>query len=770
MKNINSSVFCRLCSLVVVSFFLCTISPICHAQSEYIQYVDPMIGTAGHAHSFPGATTPFGMIQLSPNNGFKNWDWCGGYHYSDSTISGFAHNHISGSGTTGLGDILFMPITGKVTINSGKENDLISGYRSRFSHDNETASVGYYSVLLEDYNVEVELTATERVGIHRYTCIDENTLNVIIDPTHLMVGRIINSGVELISDTEIRGFKHSVAHTDGERKVYFYAKFSKPILENQLIINDSLVLKTNVVEGVNTKSILRFEMLKGESLEVKVALSFVNYEGAKKNYHEEADNLNFEDAFALAQKKWDEKLSKIVISGSEKDKRMFYTAMYHSFISPNLISDVDGKYVIGGKTYISDFDQYSNFSTWDTYRALHPLYTIIEHDKTRDFVNSLTSRYTVSQVGLPGWELGGFDNITMIGYNAAAPMAEAILKKIQGIDIEGAYEAMKAAAFSLEKHSHNYDVNGMEYYIKDGFIPGEIGASVSKVTEQNYYDWAISKVASKLGKKEDAKFFEKRSLGFLELYHEKEQFLWPKLMDGSWLDMDLTSWDDLIRNYVSGNIWAYSAYTPHAMGAMINRMGGDRKYEKWLDQIMSDTTKLSGGLHVDISGFIGKYAHGDEPGHQMPYLYNYVGVPHKTQELVRQVTKTMYFDSPVGFVNNEDMGQMSAWYIFSTLGFYPVNPASLQYVIGTPHYKNAIIKTESGGVFEIKADKVSPTNIHIQSARLNGDDYPYTFIRHEDIMKGGILEFEMGESPSNWGSGKKVTSELVGNASRKSTK
>ena len=733
---------------------LLSISIHANAQKSEVtlgQYVDPMIGTSGHSHTFPGATTPFGMIQLSPTNGFKNWDWCAGYHYSDTIIKGFAHNHISGSGLTGLGDILFMPTTGIPKLSAGIESDPDAGYRSRFSHKNESARAGYYAVFLEDYNIQVELTATPRVGVHKYTCLKGDTLNVIIDPTHLMTGAIINTGLEFISDTEIIGFKHSIGASEGNRKVYFYAKFSKPFLENKLALNDSVKENEVVVNGPNTKSFVRFDVSNGESVEVKVALSFVDYDGAKRNYQAEAKNLTFAGALDLAENRWNEKLSKITVSGSEEEKRMFYTAMYHSFISPNSISDVDGNYIVEGKRFHSDFDHYSNFSIWDTYRALHPLYTIIEHAKTSDFVNSLISRHTVSKVGLPGWELNGYDNNTMIGYNAVAPVAEAILKDIPGIDSEEAYDAIKVAAFSSEKHSLNYDVNGMEYYSKDGFIPGEIGCSVSKTTEQNYYDWAIAQVASKLGRTADAALFEKRSFGFLELYNEKEQFLWPKLLDGSWLAMDLTSWDDLQQNYVSGNIWAYSAYTPHAMGAMINRMGGTKEYEKWLDRIMSDTTKLSGGSHVDISGFIGKYAHGDEPGHQMPYLYNYVGAPHKTQKLVRQVTQTMYFDNPEGFVNNEDMGQMSSWYIFSTLGFYPVNPASLQYEIGTPHYKYAKIKMENGKVFEIRADKVSSKNMYIQSVTWNGEAYPFTFIKHEDIMKGGMLEFEMGELPSDWG-------------------
>ncbi len=755
MKNTLIKLFACSC---VVALMACGGKKV--AESN-MQYVDPMIGTGGHGHTFPGATLPFGMVQLSPSNTWKAWDWCAGYNYIDSTIKGFAHNHISGAGLSGLGDILLMPTIGDLKLQPGTDEDPDSGYRSRFSHDNEKATPGYYSVLLSDYNINVELTTSIRVGFHRYTFNESGMAHIIIDPTHNTMETTMNSGVEILSDKAIRGFKKSNGAA-GVRTVYFYAEFSKPFENAGVAVNDE-VIEGKKAEDVNTRAFVDYNVKKGEQIEAKVALSYVSYEGAKKNFDAEAVNVDFDKALANAEKIWSDKMDKIEINGTLEQKRNFYTGLYHCLISPNIISDVDGNYVVEGKQYHSDFDMYSNFSTWDTYRALHPLLTIIEQDKTKDFVNSLTSRYTVSKVGLPGWELLGFDNVCMIGYNAVAPMAEAIMKDIPGIDVENAYDAMRAAAFSLEKHSPNYGNNGMQYYIKSGWVPAESKAAVSKTTEQNYHDWAISKVATKLGKTDDAKLFADRSKKFLELYNPETKYLWPKNLDGTWAEMDTTNWESLIPNYVSGNIWAYSGYTPHYMAGMIDKMGGKKQYEAWLDKIIADTTTLTGGMHVDISGFIGKYGHGDEPGHQMPYSYNFVGAPWKTQKLIHDITTTQYADTPDGLVNNEDLGQMSAWYVFSTLGFYPVNPVSLQYVIGSPHFTESTIHMENGKTFKVIAHNASDKNIYIQSAKLNGKDYNLPYINHSDIVNGGVIEFEMGDQPSKWASSEEVISQLEGN-------
>ena len=731
-------------------------------SQENIDFVDPFIGTGGHGHTFPGATVPFGMVQLSPSHGWKSWDWCSGYHYSDSIIKGFAHNHISGAGLAGLGDILVMP-SNQMHLQAGTEEDVDAGYMSRFSHKNEKASAGYYSVLLDDPQVKVELTTSKRIGYHRYTFLDAGEGYVIIDPTHQIMESIQGSELEILSDTEIRGYKHTEGE-GGNRKTYFYAKFSKPFTASGLAQGGKALSDQKQLNHKNTLAWTKFQVKRGEQIELKVALSMVNYEGAKKNYEAEIKVAsNFDQALAQAQNLWREKLNKISITGSNTQKRIFYTALYHSFISPNLISDIDGQYVIEGKTYQSEFDQYSNFSTWDTFRALHPLFTIIEQDKTADFVNSLSSRYSVSKVGLPVWELMGHDNVCMIGYSTTSPMADAILKDIPGIDQKQAYEAMKAAAFSFEKHSPNYDKNGMQYYVNLGYVPGDIGSSISKTTEQNYYDWAIGQVAQKLEQDKDALMFDERSRSHLNLFHPEKKYLMPKALTGEWQEVGLNHWDKLIPHYVSGNIWGYSSYVPHYMAGVIDKMGGREKYADWLNRVFTNQTQIEGAQHVDISGFIGKYAHGEESSQHMPYLYNYLGQPWKTQEIIREITHTFYKDTPDGLINNEDLGQMSSWYIFSTLGFYPVCPGSKQYIIGSPHYKEARINTESGNVFTIKAPQASSKNIYIQSVKLNGKSHHLPFITHEQIMQGGVLEFELGTKPSQWGTDETHVCQIYGN-------
>ncbi|MGQ1788297.1 GH92 family glycosyl hydrolase [Saccharicrinis sp. GN24d3] len=734
-------------STLILGFWACQ-----NRSQRPIDYVDPMIGTDGIGHTFPGATVPFGMVQLSPSNDFKSWNWCSGYHYSDSVLKGFAHTHISGAGLAGLGDILLMPMVGEVKLNPGTEEDPESGYRSRFSHDREKASAGYYSVMLDDYDVHVELTASERVGCHRYTLGKEGRLNVIIDPTHNIMEKVLDTGVEFLSETEFRGYKKCDGEA-GERTVYFYAKFSKPVSGYGLAKDDEIITEVFKLNGNNTKAFVQFDLQSDEALEVQVALSFVSYKGAKANYEAEVKGNSFEETLAEAKHKWSEKLNKIHVKGtSESDKRIFYTGMYHSFISPNLVSDVDGKYWLEGKAYPSKIPQYSNYSTWDTYRALNPLFTIIEQGKTAEFVNSLTSRYTETKVGLPVWECLGHDNVCMIGYNAVSPLADAALKDIPGIDKEKVYQAVRAAAMSLEKHSPNYDKNGMAEYIRLGYVPAELNCAVSKTTEQNYYDWCISQLAKKLGNQNDAALFAERSMGYKNLYHPVKKFLYSKYTTGEWREMNPKVWDDLIANYVSGNIWGYSAYVPHDVNGLIELMGGKEVFALWLDDIFADTTQIGGHTHVDISGFIGKYGHGDEPSQHMPYLYNYAGQPWKTQEKVRQVINDFYFDLPDGLVNNDDLGQMSAWYIFSSMGFYPVCPGDMKYIIGSPLFKEVVLNLENGKQFKVKAKNKPKENIYIQSVMLNGQPYTKTYLTHDQIMDGGELICIMGSTPNkDWG-------------------
>lgn len=729
---------------------LLSISILGPVQSQNIDYIDPMIGTDGIGHTFPGATTPFGMVQLSPSNDFKAWNWCSGYHYSDSILKGFAHTHISGPGLAAGGDILLMPTSGKLQLIPGTEDNPDSGYRSRFSHDKEKASAGYYSVFLDDYNINVELTATPRTGIHRYTFQDGGTGNVIIDPTHNIMEKVSMTCVEIVNSTTVKGYKFNSWGEAGKKTIYFVAEFSKSFDAAGVGKNGNMLPNDKKIESPSTIGFVTYKDLKkDEKIEVKVGISYVSCDGAANNLKAETHNKDFDTVHAEARSMWEDKISKIDITGVDKTiMRTFYTAMYHSFISPNLISDVDGKYVVEGKLMSSSIPQYSNYSTWDTYRALHPLFTIIEQEGTRRFISSLVSRHADANLTLPGWECQGFDNVCMIGYNTVSVISDAILKNIPSIDQQAAYAAMKNAALDLNKHSPNYDKNGMEDYIILSYVPDIFSASVSKTAEYNYFDWTLSQVAKKLDKDKEAQYFYDRSLGYRNLYDKNTGYLLPKSADGKTIAIDTTSWKSLIRNYVSGNIWGYSSYAPHDMKGLIGLHGGASKFSRWLDYIFSSEIDIQGDQHVDISGFIGKYGHGDEPSHQMPYLYAYAGEPWKTQRIVHQILTELYSDKKDGLINNEDLGQMSAWYIFSSFGFYPVCPGDLKYILGSPLLKEATINLENGKTFSISCENYSPKNIYIQKVMLNGKEYSKNYIFHDDIMNGGNMIYIMGDTPN----------------------
>jgi len=734
--------------IIAIVFVACSCSD---QEANNLDMVDPMIGTDGTGHTFPGATVPFGMVQLSPSNDFKGWAWCSGYHYQDSVLKGFAHTHISGAGLTGLGDFLFMPTTGEPKLLPGSEAEPETGYRSRFSHKRENASPGYYQVHLDDYDIRVELTAGRRSGYHRYTFKKEGAGNVIIDPTHSVGEAVIDAGVEFLSDTELRGFKKSTGDAGTPRTVFFYARFSKPFSAKGVYENGRLVKEKEKVNAPDARAYVRFNVEKGEKIEAGVALSFVNQKGAEENFEHETAGYSFDEALKNARDLWKEKLEKFDIEAqSKEDERTFYTAVYHSYISPNLIADVNGNYIIEGEKYGEDPDHYSTFSTWDTYRALHPLFTIIDNKSNARFVQSLVSRHFVQKVGLPLWEFIGHDNKCMIGYNTVSPMVEAVLKNNEGVDAEKVYEAVTAAANNTDpsKSSVVYGLNGMEGYLKMYRVPGEINTSVAKTTEQNYFDWCIAQLAKKLGKMEEYEYYKTRSLGYRDLFHPEHKKLWPKYASGKWRAMDTTSWYDYEMNYVSGNIWGYSSYVPHDVSGLSNMIGGPGAFAHWLDDVFSDTVTLKGKKHVDISGFIGKYGHGDEPSHHMTYLYNYTGKPWKTQEKVRRVMRDFYSDEPDGLVNNEDLGQMSAWYVFSALGFYPVNPCGLYYDIGSPRVEKGTIHLENGKSFTVIARNNRENNVYIESATLNGEPFNRNYITHEEIMQGGVLKMTMGPEPN----------------------
>ncbi|GGC13219.1 alpha-1 2-mannosidase [Parapedobacter defluvii] len=720
----------------------------CSQKTDVLDCVDPFIGTDAHGHTFPGATTPFGMVQLSPSNDAKGWGWCSGYHYSDSVLKGFAHTHLSGTGLAGLGDILLMPTMDPVQTDAGTEKNPESGYRSRFSHDEEGASPGYYWVHLLDDDIRVELTCTPRVGFHRYTFNRAGKGNIIVDPTHHIYETVEKTEIEMISDTEIRGYKQSDG-AGGNRKVYFYAKFSKPFTAYGIAVGDSMIHEKGTKTGHSIKAYGSFNVQRGESIEVKVALSFIGYEGAKKNFEAEAADKNFDEVREGAADKWREKLSKIEVKGgTRKDKRIFYTGLYHAMIAPNLINDVDGNYCIEGKVYTDTANQYSTFSTWDTFRALHPLLTIIDPQITKEIVNSLISRHFDSKVELPIWELCGYDNACMTSYTPTSVIVDAVRKGIPGIDPERAYQAVKAASLYDPKASYYAGGQILPWLKKYNYVPSHLVQSVTHTMEYAYQDWCIYVLAKELNKIEDTAYYKKRSQSYLNLYRPEKGYFWPKDTLGNWTDVNLTDWHNMQAHYITGNIWGYSTFIPHGMDKLIELKGGKEKFCAWIDAIISDTTHIEGDVHVDLSGFIGKYGHGDEPSHQMPYLYNYGGQPWKTQALVRRVMDTFYADTPDGLVNNEDCGQMSAWYIFGALGFYPFCPADNLYTLGSPLFEEVIIHLGGGKTFTIAAKNASGNNKYVQQAHIDGFPLEQPFIRHEDIQRGGRLEFIMGAHPA----------------------
>lgn len=689
-----------------------------------ISYVNPFIGTGGHGHTYPGATVPFGMMQLSPDTRLDGWDGCSGYHYSDEYIYGFSHTHLSGTGVSDYGDILLMP-TNDVVFNNGADGK--KGYRSHFSHENEVAEPGYYQVHLDDTNIDVELTVSKRSGVHKYKFPAETKQVVMLDLEHR--DELLDFYINQEDKYTISGYRHSKAWAT-KQMVFYYMVFSHPIKS---------------VEYNKDRSIAGFELDNPENnfVTIAVGISPVDVKGAEKNVATEIGNKAFQEVKIDAQNEWEEKLEKIVIEGTNSDdKTNFYTSMYHAMIAPNLYQDVDGRYR-GMDLKIhqtKDFDYYTVFSLWDTYRAAHPLYTILEQERTNDFINTFLAKYDEGGI-MPIWDLSACYTGCMIGYHAVPVIADAYLKGIQGYDVEKAMEAMK--------HSATRDKLGLESYKQFGFIPvEEESESVSKTLEYAYDDWTIAQMAKAMGKQEDYKTYSKRAQFYKNIFDPTTQF-----MRGRFRNTWFSPFDpyEVNFNYTEANSWQYSFYVPQDISGFIELMGGKQALENQLDKLFTAKQETSGRNQADITGLIGQYAHGNEPSHHMAYLYNFVNKPHKTQEKVRQILKELYTNTPDGISGNEDCGQMSAWYIFSSLGFYPVTPASNQYIIGSPLFEKATINLESGKSFTIVAESLSEENKYIKQAYLNGKKHPYSYIDHQDIVNGGSLVFEMTNIPTNWG-------------------
>ena len=703
---------------------------------EPVSYVDPFIGTGGHGHTYPGATVPFGMVQLSPQTRLDGWDGCSGYHFTDSIMYGFAHTALNGTGVSDYGDILIMPVVGEPVF---KNTD----YSSPFSKRNEIAEAGYYRVLLDKPDVLAELTATTRVGYHRYTFQASDAANIIIDLQHR--DHVLESWIEFVSDTEIRGMRRSTNWAK-DMVWYFHMEFSKPFSRKGIAINDTLQEAIQRAEGTNIKAFAGFSTEAGEQIEVKVSLSAVDSDGAYKNLSAEIPGWNFDEIRKQSQDTWNKELSKIKVKGGSKDQnKVFYSAMYHAFLQPNTFMDVDKRYrgIDRNIHTAADFTNYTVFSLWDTYRTWHPLMTIIEQERTNDFVKTMLNMYDKGGL-LPVWELAGNETWCMIGNHGISVIADAWMKGIRGYDGNKALQAMV--------HSASQDHFGLDVYKKYGYIPGDKEhESISKTLEYAYDDWCVAVMAKDMGRDDIYREYIRRAQSYKNIFDPSTGFMRPRL-NGSWLtpfDPTTVDW-----HFTEANSFHYSYYVPQDVTGFYELHGGKDKLAAKIDELFNTEVEVGGRDMKDITGLIGQYAQGNEPSHHMAYLYNFVGQPWKTQQRVRQIMDEFYTPQPDGLIGNEDCGQMSAWLIMSAMGFYPVTPGQPEYVIGTPWFPEMEINLENGKVFKITANKVSKQNCYVQSVTLNGEAYPKSYILHNDIMNGGHLVFEMGSKPNeSWGVG-----------------
>ena len=695
-----------------------------------VNYVNTFIGTSGHGHTYPGATLPFGMMQLSPDTRLEGWDGCSGYHYSDEYIYGFSHTHLSGTGVSDYGDVLLMP-TNRVVFHNGADGK--PGYRAHFSHSNEKAAPGYYSVKLDSTDIKVELTTTYRAGMHKYVYPTADNQYLILDLEHR--DKLLSGSIEKVNDYELRGHRFSEAWAKDQR-LFFHIKYTHPLL-GDIGLSEAL--------SYGRKAALQFDNPNNEPVYIAIGISAVDAEGAQKNLETEIGEKSFETLREEATKIWEKQLEKIIVeSPSKDDKTNFYSALYHTMIAPNLYSDVDGRYR-GMDLEIhtaEDFDYYTVFSLWDTYRAAHPLYTLIEQNRTDDFINTMLAKYEEGGI-IPIWDLAANYTGCMIGYHGIPVIADAYLKGIRGYDAEKAFEAMK--------HSAEQNHLGLAHYRSLGFIPvEEESESVSKTLEYAYDDWTIAQMAKAMGKSDDHIEYIKRAQFYKNVFDPESGFMRGRFRNSWFAPFDPF---EVNFNYTEANAWQYSLYVPQDITGLMNLMGGKDALSRHLDQLFSAETHTSGRDQADITGLIGQYAHGNEPSHHMAYLYNFVNEPHKTQEKVHQIMKDLYTNEPDGISGNEDCGQMSAWYVFSSLGLYPVTPGSNEYVIGSPLMEKASIFLENGKVFTLSTENYSKNHPYIQSVQLNSEHLNRSFLKHEEIMEGGALNFVMGPKPSQWGTG-----------------
>lgn len=726
----------------IIGIFICVLVFGEIRAGEVTNYVNPFIGTGAingglSGNNYPGATSPFGMIQLSPDtNEAPDWGDASGYDYNKRTIYGFSHTRLSGTGASDLIDLLLLPTS------DGRTS-------SAFSHETEKAHPGYYHVLLTDEGINAELTATTRTGIHQYSYPAGKEAQLLIDLDHSANKgswnrRIINSQIRIVNDRAIEGYR-IITGWAKLRKVYFYMEFSSPIVSSSLRDGDRQYENTPVINGSNLHARLRFGKLNEKPLLCKVALSPVSIDNARLNLKQEATHWDFDRYTADADRQWEKELEKIDIKGSPEQKEIFYTSLYHALLQPNTFSDVNGEYMAADYTtrqLPTNEIHYTTFSLWDTFRAAHPLYTLLHPNRVTDFVKSMIRQYDYYGY-LPIWQLWGQDNYCMIGNHSIPVIVDAILKGIPGIDVEKAYEAVYNSSVISHPNSP------FEVWEEYGYMPENIQTqSVSITLEQAFDDWCVAQLAKKLGKNKDYERFMKRSAFYRNLYNPETGFFQSKNDKGEWIE----PFDPYKYGanggypFTEGNAWQYFWYVPQNVPDLIALTGGNKAFTAKLDTFFT-THHQSGELNDNASGFVGQYAHGNEPSHHVAYLYACAGQPWKTQKYVAHIMNNLYNNTSSGYAGNDDCGEMSVWYIFGALGFYPVNPANGEYVIGTPMLEEATIRLSDGKTFTIKAPRKKGDEIYIRSMKLNGKKHTENFITHQDILNGGTLEFEMSSNP-----------------------
>lgn len=748
----------KLCMLLLASgigLFSCAEQDL---PKEYTDSVNVFIGTGGHGHTFPGATLPHGMVQLSPDTRLFGWDACSGYYYDDTSIMGFTHTHLSGTGIGDYGDILFMPVVGEKPLIAGTAENPDEGYRSRFSHEQESARPGYYQVLLQDDSINVELTATLRAGLHRYTYPKASDARLIVDMEPTIHGHQHPvTQIRVVNDSTIAGMKYTVGWAK-RHYVYFYAVFSSPF-DYKLYSGTEYQSDSTSVTVNTAKAVMSFRNLPADGrVLAKVGISSVDEEGARLNVEAEIPNWDFEGVMKQANTTWNEALGKIDIETSDNDSRtVFYTSLYHAFIQPSLASDVDGRYRTMGHEIKQDasYTNYTVFSLWDTFRAAHPLYTIVTPEQNQAFIRSLLRKYDEGGI-LPKWELASNETGTMIGYHAVSVIADAMMKKQCDFDVKKALEAcIRSSVYDTTGVTLMMDrqiLNGklmpvsIKYKNELGYIPcDKVGGSVSQGLEFAYNDWLIAQMMKEHNRKDLYDKYMELSRNYRNYFDPETKLMRGRLSDGSWITPFDPASVQRPSNYVEGNAWQWAWFVPQDVEGLMELVGGQKSFEAHLDTLFTTSSELTGDPNAaaDVTGMIGQYAHGNEPSHHIPYLYNYAGAPRKTQALVDHILRTLYHNDPNGLSGNEDVGQMSAWYALSAMGFYSFCPGRPVYEIGRPIFDKVTIHLSNGKDFVIQAKNNSVENKYIRSMKLNGEDLAEPRFSHFDLMKGGELIFEM---------------------------